>query len=392
MKKMARSGWDLVWVVIEIAIVLGIVYFTSNFFLGPLVAFGLMLIVALFGVPYFMLAPKNMWFTFVREGTVKFVTRGGAFKKALIQWKDYTFDENYNIVPENTWIKAGKVVPEGTDGAKKYKEPWHPLGGFRFYGWFPADDIHVYKFRWTSVTERGEIRPREEYLDYILVKDDVYYHAYHVKDKGNIPIVLETYLTLSVSNPVKARFIVHNWLETVIDRAEPMMIQYSRGRYYETLLAQTQKIGEIIKKRLSQAKLIEEEFLGRYGINVRAIEVRRVVLPPDLEKATVAQRTAEYEAKATVARAGAEAERIKTVYGEIKNFRELGRLIRTLEAVEKSPLATSMTVQAVPGLAEIFKEVFQKPAPEDLTIKELREDIKKLTKEVKALKTKKGVK
>jgi hypothetical protein len=389
---MARSGWDLVWVAIEIAIVLGAVYFTSNFFLGTLVAFGLTMITALFGVPYFILAPKNMWFTFVREGTVKFVTRGGAFKKALIQWKGYTFDENYNIVPENTWIKDGKVVPEGTDGAKKYKEPWHPLGGFRFYGWFPADDIHVYKFRWTSVTERGEIRPREEYLDYILVKDDVYYHAYHVKDKGNIPIVLETYLTLSVSNPVKARFIVHNWLETVIDRAEPMMIQYSQGRYYETLLAQTQKIGEIIKKRLSQAKLIEEEFLGRYGINVRAIEVRRVVLPPDLEKATVAQRTAEYEAYATVTRAVAEAKRINTVYGGIKNFRGLGRLIRTLEAVEKSPLATSMTVQAVPGLAEIFKEVFRRPAPEDLTIKELREDIKKLTKEVKALKTKKGVK
>jgi hypothetical protein len=389
---MARSGWDLVWVAIEIAIVLGAVYFTSNFFLGTLVAFGLTMITALFGVPYFILAPKNMWFTFVREGTVKFVTRGGAFKKALIQWKGYTFDENYNIVPENTWIKDGKVVPEGTDGAKKYKEPWHPLGGFRFYGWFPADDIHVYKFRWTSVTERGEIRPREEYLDYILVKDDVYYHAYHVKDKGNIPIVLETYLTLSVSNPVKARFIVHNWLETVIDRAEPMMIQYSQGRYYETLLAQTQKIGEIIKKRLSQAKLIEEEFLGRYGINVRAIEVRRVVLPPDLEKATVAQRTAEYEAYATVTRAVAEAKRINTVYGGIKNFRGLGRLIRTLEAVEKSPLATSMTVQAVPGLAEIFKEVFRRPAPEDLTIKELREDIKKLTKEVKTLKTKKGVK
>lgn len=333
-----------------------------------------------------------MWFTFVREGTVKFVTTGGAFKKALIQWKGRTFDENYNIVPENTWVKDGKVVPEGTDGAKRYKEPWHPLGGFRLYGWFPADDIHVYKFRWTSITERGEIRPREEYLDYILVKDDVYYHAYHVKDKGNIPIILETYLTLSVSNPVKARFIIHNWLETVIDRAEPMMIQYSRSNYYEKLLAQTQRIGEIIKKKLDQAKLIEEEFLGRYGINVRAIEVRRVVLPPDLEKATVAQRTAEYEAKATITRAGAEAARIKTVYGEIKNLRELGKLIRTLEAVEKSPLVTSMTVQAVPGLAEIFKEVFRRPAPEDLTIKALREDIKKLTKEVKALKTKKGVK
>jgi len=354
-----------------------------------------------------------MWFTYVREGTVKFVTRGGAFKKALIQWEGHTFDKEWNVVPDHSWVKDGEVLnvvqiidkntgkvrikkadntEEEIEGAEYCKEPWHPLGGFRFYGWFPADDIHIYKFRWTSVTERGELRPKEEYIDYILVKDDVYYHAYHVKDRGNMPIILETYLTLSVFNPVKARFAIHNWLEAVEDRAEPMMVQYSRGAYYEKLLAQTQVIGERIKKRLRQAKLLKEEFLDRYGTNVRAIEVRRIVLPPDLEKATVAQRTAEYEAEATITRAGAEAERIEKVYGKIKSFDELGKLIRTLEAVEKSPLVTSMTVQAVPGLAEVFKEVFQKPAPEDLTIKTLKEDIQKLTKEVKALKTKKGVK
>jgi regulator of protease activity HflC (stomatin/prohibitin superfamily) len=169
-----------------------------------------------------------------------------------------------------------------------------------------------------------------------------------------------------------------------------MMIQYSRSKYYEKLLAQTQVIGERIKKRLDQARLLGEEFLGRYGINVRAIEVRRVVLPEGIEKATVAQRTAEYEKQATITRAEAEAKRIEMVYGKIQSFGDLGKLIQTLEAVKESPLVTSMTVQAVPGLAEVFKEVFQRSGPEDLTIKVLREDIQKLKREVKVLKEKKG--
>jgi hypothetical protein len=107
---------------------------------------------------YFILAPNNCFFTFVKEGKAKFVVRGDKFEKCLIQWEGHTFD--YSKDHPEKW----NVIP----GKER-----HILGGLRFYGLWPLFDIHIYKFRWTGVTEDGKIQHKEEWLDYILLKDDV---------------------------------------------------------------------------------------------------------------------------------------------------------------------------------------------------------------------------
>lgn len=327
---------------------------------------------------YFVLAPNNCFFTFVQEGTAKFVVRGDKFQKCLIQWEGHTFDYPKDH-PEKWDVVLGKER--------------HLLGGLRFYGIWPIDDIHIYRFRWTSVTERGEVKPREEWLDYILLKDDVYLcKVSEAEDKNLLPLDLQIFLTIRVINPYKAKFAIQDWLETVINRMQPLIRQYVAKDTYENLLPRRQGIGEEIWNLLKDADLIgkaeekpEErgEFINRYGTEVRAIEMRQINPPETWRTITLKKYEAEREAEATIAkakgemtatvtRAEGEVERLKKVYSEIQNFGDLGKLVRTLEAVEKSPLAASLTIQAIPGLPEILRGIFAKPA-EEVTLKEFRE-------------------
>ena len=103
---------------------------------------------------YFDLAPKDMLFTFVEEGTAKIIVRGGEFRKILISWKDYTIDEK-------TW----DVTKEEGAGIGLF-------GGLRFYGIPPYQQIFSYHQRWTHLHENGDIKQHAEDLDYVLLKPE----------------------------------------------------------------------------------------------------------------------------------------------------------------------------------------------------------------------------
>jgi len=68
-------------------------------------------------------------------------------------------------------------------------------------------------------------------------------------------------------------------------------------------------------------------------------------------------------------------------YETIEQFGDLGKLLRTLEAVERSPLAASLQVQAVPGLQNLFSSIYGKSDVSKDEIRELREEFEKLKKE-----------
>ena len=339
---------------------------------------------------YFLLAPNNCCFTFVKEGTAKFIVRGDKFERCEIQWEGYTFDRG-EPHPEKWTVIEGK-------------EPWHPLGGLRSFKW-PIEDIHIYQFSWTGVTEKREVQPHERvWLDYILLKDDVYLCVVSkAEDKDLIPLDLKIFLTIRVVNPYKAKFVVQNWLETVINRMEPTIRQYVAQYSFEKLIAKKQIVGGEMWNKLKETGLIGRkedpegqrgEFIDRYGVEVRAIEVQDISPPETLQKIILAKTTAEREAeaeiakakgdkKATIIRAKGEKKRIETVYKKIGEFGDSGKLLRTLEAMEKSTLAASVTIQAIPGLPEMFRGIFGKP-PEEVTLKEireLREIVEKISKE-----------
>lgn len=383
------------WLVVEVVTIMAIsalvpyklLDFWIGYTLGLLLGI-IFLAIAIFFSIYFLLAPNNCFFTFVKEGTAKYIVRGDKFERCLIQWEGYTFD--YSKPHPEKW----NVV--------KGKEPRHPFGGLRFYGIWPIFDVYIYQFSWTGVNERRETQPHDKvWLDYILLKDDVYLCMVSgAEDKDLIPLDLKIFLTIRIVNPYKAKFAVQNWLETVINRMEPSIRQYVAQYSFEELIPKKQTVGSEMWNKLKETGLIGRmedpegqrgEFIDRYGAEVRAIEVQDISPPEGLQKIILAKTTAEKEAaaeiarargdkKATIIRAKGEEKRIGTVYNKIKEFKDLGKLIRTLEAMERSPLAASVTIQAIPGLPEVLRGIFGKP-PEKITLKEIRE-LKKIIKKI----------
>jgi len=285
---------NLVWIIVS-----GVIDLFSWWFLGGLIGIVFLTI----PLVWWGLAPRNLFFTFVEEGTAKAVmrgtttkkvttpegkvykvTKGGQLRRVLIQWRDYTLDRESNVV-------------EG-------KERWHPFGGLRYYGFWPLDQIYTYIFQWTGVAENGEIQshPKEK-LDYILLKDDIYWaEVENAEDEELLPLNVEVILTARVVNPRKALFAVQSWLETIINRTKPAVRDSITSKPYKLLIQRAEAIGEEIYEKLEE-ELLEKEFLNRYGIDVRKIEVKEINPREEYRDATLkkwlGQREAEARATAT---------------------------------------------------------------------------------------------
>lgn len=312
-----------------------------------------------FLIVYFYLAPNNKFFTFVKEGKAKLIIKGGECVNTLIQFKGYEIDHG-----------TGNVVR----GEEK-----HLFGGLRFYGLWPLYDVVIYNFKWTNVDQEGRIIIHEpETLDYVLLKDDVYWaNVEKAEDKNLLPLDIEVTLTIRVINPYKAIFNVQNWLETVINRTKPAVRDSVTGKEFKDLIRNPQDIGKGIYERLQGTGLLRE-FEESYGARVKAIEIKDINPPKEHREATLKKFLAEREREKVVVEADAERKRIRAVYKTIQSFGDLGKLIRALEAAEKSPLASSLQVQAIPGLQNLVSSVYGTSEVGKEEIKKLREEIEKL--------------
>lgn len=404
MKSMILWLLNLVWVIVS-----GIIgyygWFSWWFFFGGLIVFVPIILLFI----YFGLAPRNYFFTFVKERTAKVVVKGDAFHKLLIQWNGYTIDGDKNVIPVDKWTKDGKVLEKREDelfkkvikpvkrtikinrrkrqitilkeeekkieqreAIRPRKEPWHFFGGLRFYGFWPFLDIYTYDFQWTGVKENGELDPHpKERLDFIILKDDIYWgRVEKAEDIELLPLELGLLLTIRVKNPYKALFNVQNWLEAVVNRLKPLVRDRITQDTYQRLIQQQGAIGEELYN--TSLNIREEEFLGRYGIEIRKIEVKDINPGEDYRKATLLGWTAKRDRERIEVEADAEAKRLEAVYGQIKKFGDLGKLIRALEAMEKSPEQGAKWIIPIPGMAEFFSQVFPGKKVESLSSDELR--------------------
>lgn len=335
---------------------------------------------AAFLLAWFKLAPRNLFFTFVSEGTAKIIVKGDQFSKCLIQWEGHTLDRE-------TW----RVVED--------KESWHPFGGLRFYGIWPIWDVFIYLLRWNDVhraEERNgrieEVRFHAKNLDYVLLRPDVYWTklmgaettpgtAATPEAGERIPLDVEFNITMQVINPYKVMFVAPpNWVENVLVRLDAVLRGFVATYTLDELLAMRGGNGEqaetVIWNELGAHPFIQET-LGEWGISIppNGIQIKNIGIPEDIQKAAQSRRTeqlrAEGERQKVQIGAEAEAQRIHTVYSAVEGH-SAGQLIRTLEALERSPLAASMSVQMIPGLQEAFRGVFGRAPGESLTPEEIR--------------------
>lgn len=339
----------------------------------------LLFLVLAFILIYYVFAPRGWFWTFVNEGTCKAVMKMGSFDKLLIQWRGRTFDRDWNVVEK--------------------EEEARLFGGLRWVGIPPFWKIYKYKFSWTGVDVNGQLTPHQkEELDYVLLMEDVYWlKIAGAEDVNLLPIDIELLVTMQVVNPYRALFKVQNWSEMVMNRLKPLFREYVATISFKDLLLKKEEEKQEIFKHLLKLGMLQE-FENDYGVRIKegGIEIKRVDPTPiegvpSIREITLRKYIAEQDRERVLVEADAERQRlgvvaqgekdrVKIVYNALQEFGDLGKLIRALEAIEKSPLAASLTVQAVPGLQEVLKGVFDK-TPEEEMKKTLQEVIDLLKKQ-----------
>lgn len=339
------------------------------------------------GVPaVLMLARMNIFFTLVEEGSAKAIMRLGGFERVIMQFKDRGIAKGGEKIKtatgEEIIAERGDVI-EGAD--------YHLFGGFRFLGIPLIHYLYNYSFRWATIrAQTGEIIKREEKIDFILVKDDVYVaETKSAESRGMVPLDITLLITARCVNPYKALFRAQDWMEMIINRSEAIFREYAASDNYENLIRKKQKAGGEIFKKLSKTGLIEI-FKKEYGIEIRAIEMRDInpagANKQLFEEKATKQWVAQQEAKMIATLAEAEKGRIETVYQTIKKFGDLGQAIRFMESIDKAgekqgnwiipfmdikSAARSLLGEKGDALTQILKE-------ENITYEELRDLIKKI--------------
>jgi len=339
----------------------------------------------------YFLAKNNVFFTIVEEGSAKAIMRGGEFRKFVLSYKDYEFDEKWNLGP----------IKEKVLELKKRGLLWRILsriglffrrilrigqfqkffGGIHWIGIPFLNTIYKYNFRWTVLRESEPAEKEEglvgkpqkleksgkwlvsfaKHLDYIYLKDAVYYSGLMgIETSELMPVDLSMLLPIRVINPYTALFQIQNWLTAVLDLIKPSVRQaVSQMTYAEVIgkievaeheldlflmLSPTQKakLRELVPERKEGPLSISVYIERTYGVRVKRVAIEDVEPPAVYSEAATLRVAAEQDAKKAEAEAkriqtlaDAEAGRLQTVYGKIKELGETGLAIRMFEAISQ---------------------------------------------------------
>lgn len=306
----------------------------------------------------YVLAEYNILFTMVEEGQIKAVTKFGEFHELIMVYANHYFDQHWNVRHKSEGGKKDShLVRVEKDGVmvkekKSYKinlrKPKSQLPGGIFWIGLPfIFEVFTYHFIWDSfrqdTNDSGEIVERivhhDEWLDYILAQDAVYFTLLEEAEaKGMVPLNIKILLTIRILNPYKALFRVQKWLEQTVNIARPVIRTHIAGKIYEDLVAAAEG-GELQRTSGGFLKEMADELLEDYGVKIKkvgfpSLDPMATERGVDFIKAASQAYVAEKEADAIRIRANAEKDRQKAVYGATIELGEKGMTIRGLEAIE----------------------------------------------------------
>ncbi len=207
---------------------LGVIgWIVGTIMVGQIVFWVGLLIISIFSLllVYFNLAPRDMCFTFVKEGTGIIVMRGGKFDKIIISWKGYIIDSN-----------TGNIIKVPNARIELF-------GGLKFYGIYPFQKIGHYQQRWSHLIEDGTVKKHDEELYYVLLKTDYYVFELPITDSNSaedingVPIYVKLVVPIRVVNPYEAIFRPQRWLAAISGTIKPVLKRFvAKFRYKEDLL------------------------------------------------------------------------------------------------------------------------------------------------------------
>lgn len=265
----------------------------------------------------YFLARNNIFFTIVREGTVKIILKFDQFHQAIMTYKGYVLDAEWNVQEKSG---AGSIG----------------FGGLKWIGIPLIRSVYKYKFRWTSF-EQGEeqgkiiqkiIHHPDEIIDYILVQDDVYYSfVREAETKGMVPVDVDLLSTIRIVNPYKALFRVQNWLEATQNQLKPALREFIATQEFEDLVGQKEEVGVKATKLLKETG-IRDTLEQDYGVRIKKLGLANIN--------PAGERGGKYvEAASKGWEAAKEVERLDKEYKKVKDFGEEGLFLKAIEAIKE---------------------------------------------------------
>ncbi|HNY36232.1 MAG TPA: hypothetical protein PLD14_00950 [Candidatus Pacearchaeota archaeon] len=272
--------------------------------IGPIVVMGLSIIsviislivtlIVFYFLSIFVMAPNNVNFTFIEEGTAKRIYRGGTFVSAILVFLDHVLDSRFKV----------RNATDCEDGPGFFPRYF----GIHFIGLWPLYRIPFRKFTWTSTNEEGEDLTRTEEMDYILVRPDIYSSTLKkAEDKDNMPIAWGFSVVLEIVD-IAAATKVQNPFQIVFARIWSYLRDETRRQSYDELVATSgcfsdnSSGGTKIKSALSEKMMRDweeggmlDDLIKTCGIKLSKLNIKNMDPDENYRKLTTKKITAEKE-------------------------------------------------------------------------------------------------
>ena len=259
---------------------------------------------------YTYFAPRNLFFTGVKEGTAKMVMVGTKedprFVRAIMNYRNHCFNEEWDVIDIE---KDGYSECSSSDIRSSGSILESVFKGLYFIGFPGVNWIYEYDFKWISKTAEGA-KLKKKTIDYIYLKDDIYLTKLEKAEVGKsmVPVDIELLLTIRITNPYKALFGVEEWLEFAINKLGVPIRGYvsNKDTPFDLIKEKSDgdSLGRMFLKKAKESGTLKD--LRNVGIEVLSIETSDIDLGEDWQKIASSAWVAEKEAEARVKKGEAE--------------------------------------------------------------------------------------
>ncbi|MFZ3043591.1 MAG: SPFH domain-containing protein [Minisyncoccia bacterium] len=320
-------------------------------------------------LPFFLqrLGEANIFFTTVREGTVKAIMRGKSLERFIMAFAGYHLND-----PSQSWYQVNRpdweVIYHGKDNTNGFSgndtkdsrydnRSWLLRHfGLHWIGWPWAHSVYVYGFEWNeTITDKDgkeKILPRSEASDFIYVADFTYaVKTDSAETKDRLPTDELTLVTLAIRNPYRALFSGEDWMRRVTAAINRLVRDFVGKEKFEDLISSdlTDFSGDIVhltdELPDDRPAPSPKGLKGRYGVEIRTADLQTIALSGEAlkqnQEATTRKYVAEQEAEAIKLTGRAEAEVIKlkgdqeAAVIESKGEKEASALAKRLEVIRE---------------------------------------------------------
>lgn len=295
-------------------------------------------------VVVWLCAERNIFWTIVKEGYAVAIMRNGVFHKMLLRYTGHRFKgSDYH---EGDSLDAYEIEPEEKKVILDHSVSYlvgvlFPIHGIAWVGIPPFFGVHKYMFEWLD----DRFEPREEEVSWILAKTYVYGLILEkIELEGGIPYTIRLLITLRVTNPAKALFRVHRWLDTSLERIYGWARnEFSNLSADDFFIASDGRAGEKLVQALERITTAAKSQLAPFGVSVDVLQINEVD-PNDgeLRAIIIKKEVAKQEALAAIETAKGKAAAIGIINEAAEKMSEKALLLEGFEALKKAGANVSL--------------------------------------------------